>query len=310
MKKVFLILLNWNSAKTTVNCLESLKKINLGNFELEMVVADNGSTDGSQKVLRSTIAKELGQGFTFTLIENKKNLGFAEGNNVGIRYALEKEADYVCLLNNDTRVSADFLLQLVKVAEKDDQIGIVGGKIYFEKGCEFHKDRYKKEELGKVIWYAGGKIDWKNVYPIHVGVDEVDVGQYDQQKETEYVNGCLMLIKKEVFNKIGLLDSKYFAYFEENDFCQKAKKAGFKLIYTPKSIIWHLNASSSAPGSFLHDYFLTRNRLLFGVRWAPLRSKAALIKESLRLLFTGRKWQKIGIRDFYLGKLGEGSWNE
>jgi len=310
MKKVFLILLNWNSAKTTVDCLESLKKINLGNFELEMVVADNGSTDGSQKVLRSAIAKELGQGFTFTLIENKKNLGFAEGNNVGIRYALEKEADYVCLLNNDTRVSADFLLQLVKVAEKDDQIGIVGGKIYFEKGCEFHKDRYKKEELGKVIWYAGGKIDWKNVYPIHVGVDEVDVGQYDQQKETEYVNGCLMLIKKEVFNKIGLLDSKYFAYFEENDFCQKAKKAGFKLIYTPKSIIWHLNASSSAPGSFLHDYFLTRNRLLFGVRWAPLRSKAALIKESLRLLFTGRKWQKIGIRDFYLGKLGEGSWNE
>lgn len=308
MKKLFLIILNWNGRKMTAECLLSLLPVKLGRFELEVVVVDNGSTDGSVEYIKELVFKKL-SGLKVKIIVNKTNLGFAEGNNVGIRYALENKADYICLLNNDTRVSSDFLVELVKTAESDPKIGITGGKIYFEKGYEFHKDRYRKDELGKVIWYAGGLIDWNNVYATHVGVDEVDLGQYDQEKETQYVNGCLMLTKRKVFEKIGLFDPKYYLYFEENDFCQRAKAAGFKLYYTPRSVIWHLNAASSGAGSGLHDYFTTRNRLLFGMRWAPFKTKISLVKESVRLLFTGRPWQKIGIKDFFLNKFGRGSWN-
>jgi len=309
MKKVFLIILNWNGWKMTLGCLKSLEGIKRDDYVVEVVVVDNGSTDESVEKIQNSKFKIQNCNSKFKVIQNRVNLGFAEGNNVGIRYALENGADFVCLLNNDTRVSPDFLVELLKVAGKDKAIGVVGGKIYFEKGYEFHKERYRENELGKVIWYAGGKVNWQNILASHRGVDEVDHHQYDRTEETDYINGCLMLIKREVFEKIGLFDQKYFLYFEENDFSQRAKKAGFKLYFAPKAVIWHLNAGSSAPGSGLHDYFLTRNRLLFGWHWAPFRSKAALIKESFRILVGGRPWQKTGVRDFYLGRFGRGSWN-
>jgi len=300
-KKVFLIILNWNGGEMLLDCLRSIGEIKKTDLALTTVIVDNGSVDDS-------IKRVLERYPEVRVIRNEMNLGFAEGNNVGMRVALTEGVDYVCLLNNDTRVEADFLTELIKVAETDGQIGVVGGKIYFEKGFEFHKERYPKKDLGKVIWYAGGKVDWQNVYASHRGVDEVDQGQYDKAEETEYVNGCLILIKIRVLEKVGLLDDRYFLYFEENDFCQKAKKAGFKLFYAPKAVIWHLNAGSSGVGSALHDYFLTRNRLLFGFRWAPFKTKLSLLKESLRILFKGRPWQKIGVRDFYLRKFGRGSW--
>jgi len=112
-----------------------------------------------------------------------------------------------------------------------------------------------------------------------------------------------------MFQKIGLFDKKYFLYFEDVDLSLRVKKAGFKVIFCPKAKIWHLNSGSSGSGSSLHDYFITRNRLLFGMKYASLRSKIALIKESLELLKNGRKWQKIGVRDFYFRRYGKGSWN-
>ncbi|HUV71507.1 MAG TPA: glycosyltransferase family 2 protein [Clostridia bacterium] len=307
-KRVFLIVLNWNAWQMTANCLASIAKAKIKGINLNVVIVDNGSVDGSVEKIKELTNSKI-NGLKFYLIESKENLGFAEGNNVGLRYSLANEADYICLLNNDTRVSPDFLVQLIKAADAGEKIGIVGGKIYFEKGYEFYKERYQKKDLGKVIWYAGGKMDWQNVYASHRGVDEVDKGQYETVIETEYVNGCLMLVKREVFEEIGFFDPKYYLYFEENDFCQRAKKAGFKLFYAPQAKIWHLNAGSSGAGSSLHDYFLTRNRLLFGFRWAPWRAKLALVKESGRLLLKGREWQKIGVRDFYLGRFGKGSWN-
>lgn len=313
MKKVFVIILNWNGWKMTLDCLKSLEKTKCDGFELELVVVDNGSTDESIEKIKNQISiRQLADKTTTQnpkLIENKENLGFAKGNNVGIRYSLDNGADYICLLNNDTRVDPDFLSELIKTGESDEKIGLVGGKIYFEKGYEFHKDKYKDSEKGKVIWYAGGLINWKNVYTTHRGVDEVDRGQYETAIETDYVNGCLALIKKEVFEKIGSFDGKYFLYFEDTDLSVRAKKSGFKLIYCPKAKIWHLNSGSSGSGSGLHDYFTTRNRMIFGMKYASFKSKIALIRESLKLMFSGRIWQKRGIKDYYLSKFGKGSWN-
>lgn len=300
MKKVFVVVLHYKGKEFTRQCLLSLNKAKTDSFSFQTIVVDNGfleSIDDLKKEFSDKI-----------FISNKENLGFAEGNNVGIRYALKHGADYVMLLNNDTLVDSQMIVQLIKVGESDKKIGVLGPKIYFAPGYEFHKERYKPDEQGKVLWYAGGIIDWDNILASHRGVDEVDKGQYDKQIETDFVSGCAMLVKKEVLEKIGLLDKRYFLYLEDNDFCQRAKRAGFKVIYSPKACLWHLNAGSSEVGGPLHDYYLARNRMLFGFRYAPLKTKFALTRESFRLLVNGRKWQKKGIRDFYLRKFGKGSY--
>jgi len=299
--KVFIIILNWNGKEFILECLDSLKKLQITNYKLQIIVVDNASTDGSVEEIEKRY-KDI------KILRNKENLGFAEGNNVGIRYVLKNGADYVLILNSDTIIDENLIVQLIKVTKKDPKIGILGPKIYFAPGFEFHKKRYKPEEKGKVIWYAGGKIDWNNVLASHRGVDEVDKGQYDKVEETGFVSGCCLFVKREVFEKIGLFDPKYFLYLEDNDFCQRAKRAGFKVIYAPGGKLWHLNAGSSRVGGPLHDYYLTRNRLLFGMRYAPYRARLALFKESLKLLIFGRKWQKAGVRDFYFRKFGRGSW--
>jgi len=316
--KIFIVILNWNGKKFISGCLDSVGKLETGNWKLEIIVIDNASTDGSVEIINeewsmvkrkksSTISH---QPLAIKLISNQENLGFAEGNNVGIRYALENGADYVLILNPDTIVDRNLLVSLMKVAESDSKISILGSKIYFAPGFEYHKERYKESERGNVIFYAGGKIDWGNVLASHRGVDEVDKGQYDKVEETDFVTGCAMLIKREVLEKIGAFDQKYFLYWEDADFCQRARGADFKIVYAPSAKIYHLDAGSSKVGGPLHDYYLTRNRLLFGMRYAPLRAKLALFRESLKLLLMGRKWQKMGAFDFYRGKFGKGSYQK
>ncbi len=298
-QNIFIVILNFNGEKDTVECLTSIRQLLTKNYQLSTIVVDNGS---KEKLVVSS--KEL------VVIRNIDNLGFAGGNNVGIQYALENKADYIVILNNDTLVDKNLVDELVKVSQSDETIGIVVPKIYFAKGFEFHKSRYKKDQLGKVIWYAGGIIDWGNVIGKHRGVDDVDSGQYEKEGETDFASGCCMMIKRSVFEKIGMLDNKYFLYYEDSDFSLRAKKAGFKIVFAPKAVLWHKNAGSAGgSGSSLQDYYITRNRLLFGMRYAPLRSKLALLRESLGLLVNGRPWQKRGVIDFYLGRLGKGSYS-
>lgn len=307
MKHVFISLLNYNGSENTIDCLESLKDIIADNFKLTIAVVDNASSDDSVRNIKDYILKNKLSGIK--IIQNKENLGFSGGHNVVIKYALKNGADYVLILNNDTYVDQDFLAELVGEGESDKKAGILVPKIYFALGLEFHKDRYSEKERGKVFWYAGGEIDWNNVIGHHRGVDEVDKGQFDKTEETKLATGCCMLIKKEVFEKIGNFDEKYFLYYEDADLCMRAKNKGFEIFYVPKSIIWHKNAASAGgSGSTVQDYYITRNRLMFGFRYAPIHSKLALFKESLSLLFKGRRWQKQGAVDFYLGKLKKGSY--
>lgn len=303
MKNIFISMLNFNGNNNTIVCVDSLRKINGADIKLTVLIIDNGSAQ------RLNLENKLLENMRIKVINNVKNLGFAGGHNVGIKYALENGAEYVVILNNDTYVDKNFLKELLGVAEKDNKIGILVPKIYFAPGFEFHKNRYKKEDLGKIFWCAGGIMDWENVIGHHRGVDEADNGQYDKVEEAELATGCCMLIKREVFEKVGIFDDKYFLYYEDSDLNIRARNEGFKTIYVPKSIIWHKNAGSAGgSGSNLQDYYITRNRLIFGFRHAPIRSKLALFRESLFLLFRGREWQKRGVLDFYLGKLGKGSY--
>ena len=303
LSKVFIVILNWNRKDDTLATVKSIENLVVKGFELTTVVVDNGSTDGSRKALEDY---RISTG-KYKYIQNSKNLGFAEGNNVGMRYCLKKGADFVMLLNDDTIVDSNLVIDLLKVFEKYPDAGILAPKIYFAKGYEFHK-RYKDSELGRVIWYAGGDIDWNNIYGSNHGVDAVDTGQFDKVVDTDFATGCCMFVRKEVLKKVGLFDKRYFAYLEDADLSQKAKKAGYRVLYAPPAKLWHKVSQSSGIGSNLNDYFITRNRMIFGLSYASLRTKLALIRESLRLLAKGRKWQKIAIRDFYLGRFEKGSW--
>ncbi len=302
MKKIFIVTINYNSEKETHDCIASLKKLVVKDVGLQIVIVDNASK------IPFTLTSLEKKDSSSHVLRSETNLGFTGGNNLGISFALSHNADYILLINNDTIVEKQMLEFLISSIEKEN-VGLAVPKIYFAKGHEFHLDRYKKEELGKVIWFAGGDIDWKNGVSFHRGVDEVDKGQYDKEEPIGFATGCCMLFKKEVFERIGMFDNTYFLYFEDADICERVKRAGYKIMYQPKAIMWHITAASSGgSGSFLHDYFLTRNKMVFGMRYGPLRLKVALFRESMRLLFNGREWQKKGIVDYYTRNLGKGSW--
>jgi GT2 family glycosyltransferase len=302
--KVFTIVLNWNREQDTIDCLKSLEKMDVTNIDHHIVVIDNASTDNSVDAIQRFISKDTNH---YSLITNHANLGFAEGNNVGIHYALDQKADWIMVINNDTEVDKKLLKNLIKTGESDSKVAVVSPKIYFAKGFEYHKDRYSKDELGKVLWYAGGQIDWDNVYGTNRGVDEVDHGQYEQQQETDFATGCCMLVRSSALLPEELFNKLYFMYMEDMEFSIKMKNRGWKIVYEPKAFLWHKIAQSSAVGSHLNDYYIIRNRLLFGMSYASLRAKIALIREAIKFLATRNIWYKRAILDFAMGRFGKGS---
>lgn len=303
--KVSIIILTTNAFEMTREELEDIAVLKSGNLELECIVVDNNSSDGTEKELKNYKLPNM----DFKFIQSGANRGYAGGNNYGIEDALKHGADYIMLLNNDVIVPPDMVIKMVEFAESYPKAGIISPKMYFASGYEFHKDRYKKNELGKVLWYAGGVIDWDNIYSPHRGVDEVDRGQYDKAEVTDFANGATLLIKKEVFRKTGLLDTSFFLYWEDPDFSMKAKQKGFETYYFPGTCMWHkVSASTGGSGSPTNDYFLTRNRFYFAMRYAKPRTKFAVFRDTIKQIFIGRTWQKWGAIDALLGRKGMGQW--
>lgn len=216
---VSIIVLNWNGLEDTIECLESLQKVTYPNYEV--IVIDNGSQGNDAQVLREGFSDYI------HLIQNDKNYGYTGGNNIGIRYALSNSSpDYLLILNNDVAVAPDFLTEMVNVAEGNDSIGIVGPKVYFH-------------DSPNVIQSAGCRLSMRKGIGTIIGNKEIDDGQYDTVREMDHVMGCCLLIKREVVEKIGLFDESYFCYWDETDYCIRARKAGYKVIYAPKARLWH-----------------------------------------------------------------------
>jgi GT2 family glycosyltransferase len=188
-------------------------------------------------------------------IGNDKNDGFARGNNIGIEYALSQRYDHVLLINNDTIVTPSFLEPLVERLESDNKIAAVSGKIYYYPDAVAGKD--------KIIWYAGAYLKWHMAYN-HSHEFEVDAGQCDVAGEVAYASGCLMLLRGDVLRKIGGLSEEYFMYWEESDWCLRAKEQGYSSWYEPRSIIYH-NTRSSIKGKEtpLYTYMMYRNFPIF-----------------------------------------------
>jgi len=306
MTQVAIIILNWNQSKLTIDTIKSILSIKTDGFKYTIFVVDNGSADGSFSIFKKYFSKHK----SVVLLETNSNLGYVGGNNFGIKEAQKTSPDYVLVVNNDVIVDKFFLKELLIVAASDKSIGLVGPKIYFAPNHEYHHNRYSKTDIGKVIWSAGGDMDWNNIFGSNRGIDQVDHHQFDFINfNLDFLSGCCLLIKTEIFSKIGLFDEKYFMYLEDADFSQKVKKSGYKIAYVPKSYIWHINSGSSTVGGNLHDYFLSRNRLIYGFRYASIKTKLALLKESfIRIMSSPFKWQKKGILDYYFGRMGKGSY--
>lgn len=232
--KVFIIVLNYNGKDVLFECLKSVYRIDYSN--LEVVVVDNNSKDGSFESAQASFQK-------FHFIRNNRNLGFSAGNNVAIRWALEKMADYIFLLNNDAIIKEGALKKMIHSAEKDAVTGIFSPVIY-------------KNEDEREIWFSGGRINWIKMRTEHI----------TSSKKTEYITGCAMLIKKEVFSKIGLFNEDYFLYYEDADFSWRARRAGFGLRIIPEASVYHAEKSSENPSKI---YWLVYSGLIFFKKNTP-----------------------------------------
>lgn len=239
---VFIVVLNWNNYEDSKECLQSLTSLNYKSYQI--VLVDNGSTDGSAQRLQKEFP------YVHTII-NKENLGFAAGCNVGIKYSLENGANAVLLINNDAILEPQSLGPAVETLFSDSNIGIIGGKIK-----EYNNPAY--------IQSTGVKyIIWPIMSARTVGAGELDKGQFDNRDERVAVSGSLMLVKREVFEAIGLLSEELFFGCEDIDFCLRARKYGFKIIYEPRFVSFHKGGGSSgARPRYIYNYFLSRQLLM------------------------------------------------
>jgi GT2 family glycosyltransferase len=269
--------LNWNGWKDTIECLESLYQITYSSYDV-IIVDNNSENDSIEKIKGYAEGKieveskffeydpgnkpikiieytrdeteagggkkqeiaDLPSNRKLIFIENEKNYGFAEGNNIAMRYALKAlNPDYILLLNNDTVVDPVFLEELVKVAESDEKIGVVGPKIYYY-------------DEPRRLWATGNQ----------KSMDKIDDGRYNHIKEVKWVVGCAFFVRATIIEKVGLLDPDYFLYGEEGDYCIRVKQTGYKLYFVPGSIVRHKDKPFRKDRKPYQVYYSRRNSII------------------------------------------------
>jgi len=267
MKKLAIITVNYNNYKDTDDFIESFDSQTNKSFHIFVI---DVSPDPEIISTSPHVTKVCAD-----------NHGYAYGLNTGYAMARQEGYTHFVFINNDTLVSKTFVAHTLEAIQKHPA-SLIGGKIYYAKGYEYHKDRYSKKDEGSVFWYAGGSIDWAHAIAVHRGVDIVDKGQYDTPEKTTFITGCLMCFDDAFVQKAGQMDDSYFLYYEDADWCARATKMGVDMFYEPSIIIYHKNSQSTGgSGSALHINYQEKNRIKFGMRYAPLRTKFHLLKNSL-----------------------------
>lgn len=295
--KIAVIILNWNNAPDTLECLASVYESKYPNFEV--YVADNGSTDGSLAKIRKAYPQA-------TYVENRVNLGFAEGNNRAIEKA--NDAEYIFLLNNDATIQKETLSLLEKAAKAHPNAAALGPKIYFY-------------DAPSTIWYGGG--EWNphqaSFYHRDQWLDESEAEKRGIEP-TGYVCGCAFFAKMEAIRKVGLMEKRFFLNWEEVDWCWRLKKAGYECLYVPQAKAWHKISRSFLGGKrgAMWSYFYWRNRLLWMERNLPRKEYISLmfkvIFPQIRYLFRDAfgpekdqaRASLRGVYDYFTRRFGKG----
>lgn len=291
MKRLAVILVNWNGLSDTLAALDSLARCRMPeDWSLWTIVVDNGSTDGS--------AAALGARRDAELVALPRNLRFAGGNNVGLRHALAGGAEAIALLNNDTEADAALFERLLLALEQDPAAGAAGPLIYYA-------------PPSARIWYAGGECVPGLAWARHRGIRSQDRGQYRSVQATGYITGCCLLATRAAWEQVGLLDEDYYIYAEDSDWCLRARAAGWRLLFVPTGRLWHKVSASSGNDSPWKIYHLVRSNLtlfrrhargLGRIAWFPasLVMNAAMVA---RLLLRGRAASVGAVPRAYLDAL-------
>ena len=234
LDKVSIILVNYNGKDYNKECIESI--FNSSYKNIEVIVIDNDSNDNIDLML------------------SKNNLGFSGANNIGIQKALKNGCDYIVLLNNDTIIDRDLILNMIK-ASKEENDAIISPKIYY----------YDNKDI---IWSAGADMRWKKGVTDQRGINQKDDGSFDKREEVEFGTGCCLLIPSKIISEVGLLSDDYFLYYEDTDYCMKVRNKGYKIVYEPTAVLYHkVSASTGGEISPGYIYYNTRNRLIFNKRF-------------------------------------------
>jgi GT2 family glycosyltransferase len=300
LPSVGFVVVSWNQRQLTLDCLASLQEQEYPNFTVAVV--DNGSRDDSVAAIREAYPD-------VAILENSRNLGVAAANNRGIQHVLASGADYVFLLNNDTIVDPRMLSELVKVAESDDSIGMTApSMLYFD--------------TPDIIWCGGNKIDWRtgDTTRLHEG-EHIESASKLPSEKVDFITSCAVCIKTAVFRDVGMMDERYFIYYDETDFFVRAGAAGWKAIYVPWAKMWHKVSATMGEGSPRTDYYMIRNRFLFlarnvrGLKGVLALTRAALengrniaaytVKSHNGARLGNRDAKLLGVRDAVLGRWGE-----
>ncbi|MFD2285479.1 glycosyltransferase [Pedobacter petrophilus] len=246
MAKLGLVTVLYKSDEVLYGFFESLSKQIFSDYHLYII--DNSPSETTDSLLVELISKFPICGVSH--IRNENNNGVAKGNNQGIKLALEDGCDYILLLNNDIEFPQENLLgDMYSCAVLEGQDIIIPKIFYYD---------------SRTIWMAGGSISEFKAISSHVGVDEIDIGQYDQSLYFNYAPTCFMLINRTVFDAVGLMDEDYFVYYDDTDFLFRARKKGYKVYYLPKLEVFHKVSSSTGGGETLFSiYYLNRNRIFF-----------------------------------------------
>ncbi len=240
---VSIISVNFNQIQVTLELLQSLRSISFCNFEI--ILVDNGSIQDSTKLLAEKYPE-------VNYIFSDKNLGFSGGNNLGIRAS---KGDYLFFVNNDTEITEGCIETLLQLFNSIPPLGIVSPRICYDP---------KLTNNQQIIQYAGAT----HVHPMTarneiIGERQIDRGQFNEAKETAYVHGAAMMIKREVVNNVGVMPEEFFLYYEELDWSEQIRNAGYKVYVEPNALVFHKESLAVGQNSTLKTYYHTRNRIFF-----------------------------------------------
>jgi len=296
--KISIIIVHLDNQLALVDCLKSCQKILYPNYEI--IIVKNGS--------KSQLSLTALQGFAervSMIINSAENVGYARGNNLGIQKALTHNANYILLLNDDTIVPPNFLDILVEEGEKSSNIGMLGPKIYY--ASESNR-----------ICFSGAYFNRQTCMLSFPGADQFDERSEGEPYDSDYITGCALLIKREVIEKIGLLNERFFLYWEDVDWGLRAKKAGFKNIIVPSAHIWHkVSVSTGGMESPLKAYHKTRSHLAMAklhTPWALNKLQRGFFRDVAWLVLKSSSKDRIkkalaylaAIKDYHLGKTDRG----
>ncbi|HVL48231.1 MAG TPA: glycosyltransferase family 2 protein [Candidatus Thermoplasmatota archaeon] len=288
------IIVNWNGLSDTIDCVNAT--LSLDYPRQGVFVVDNGSRPSQAAAIRERFSQ-------VHVIESSENLGFAGGCNLAIEVALEHNYDYIFLLNNDAYPSDSGLLRQLLCVMQRHGAAVVGPKVTFE-------------SPPSIVWFAGGRVYRRTGRTKHIGFNK-PADRFTGVVETDYITGCALLAHASVFREVGLLDESYFLYYEETDWCLKARKRGYKLLVDLDSVVVHRVSQSMHRARGIHKYYLIRNRLEFARRWSggwfwPVAVPSVVVLALLSIAYTtlrghteARGHVLNALRDFARGRLSK-----